>query len=496
MCSVRKCQLNMGQEADSHKCEVVGRSTGYEDILVYAGEWGAWQWRVWIAMWMPAMTAAMATLSWVFTARPVTCQSEEEHNKTTSIIHYSDDLVVSASDDSLISSLGLVCEREWVVALLSPVYMVGMICGAPVLGVVSDRCGRRCTVLVSVLVTSISGCLLVLIPHSLAWHSLCRFSTGFGAGGAMVATFVYLIEGPRQGQRWRLVAALGLHLGWNSGQAVLVILSYFIRGWKKLQLTSHAASLISLSVFFLVPEGPRWLISQGKMEEAGKVFRSMAKVNKKTLPSNSLDYVVVPPRIKKEVVPRTLIIRLLILSFQWFATNLCYYGIHYSSVQLYGDLHVNFSLLLVAEVSANLFSHLLVLPHLGQKTYLMVCQAICSLVLFLSCLVPPSYHILKILLTLAGKFTATSSFNCLYFYTCELFPTSIRSTTMGVCSTVGRLGAMVALAVVHLAWVAEVLPSVVMATPAGVAALLMLTLPQTRNCVLPETLKDASTIIR
>ena len=101
------------------------------------------------------------------------------------------------------------------------------------------------------------------------------------------------------------MAALGLHLGWNSGQAVLVVLAYFIRGWKELQLATHAASLVSLTIFFLVPESPRWLISQGKLEDAKLVITSMATTNKKILRTDIMNSLVQPPRIHKEEIPRT-----------------------------------------------------------------------------------------------------------------------------------------------------------------------------------------------
>ena len=50
---------------------------------------------------------------------------------------------------------------------------------------------------------------------------------------------------------------------------------------------------------------------------------------------------------------------------------------------------------------------------------------------------------------------------------------------------------MVALASVHLSWVSEMLPPVMMAAPAAAAALLMVTLPDTAtNCALPETWEE------
>eukprot|EP00092_Neocalanus_flemingeri_P004231 GFUD01004551.1.p1 GENE.GFUD01004551.1~~GFUD01004551.1.p1 ORF type:complete len:520 (+),score=94.91 GFUD01004551.1:217-1560(+) len=447
----------------------------------------------------------MATLSWVFTAYPVSVQyaaldQRNLTNITTDIDTPCNDSFLgfdsSVREDSIVLDLNLLCGREWLKSLLAPVYMVGMLIGAPVFGFLSDKFGRKRLVLVSISVVSISGCVLTVMPQSLAWHAFWRFLTGFGAGGAMVCTFVYLIEGPRKGRRWRLIAALGLHLGWNSGQIVLVTTAYLVRGWRELQLLTHAGCLLALSLHFLVPESPRWLICQGRLEEAKQVIMQMASTNRKTVPFDVLDSLVQPPIMQTGKIPKVLIKRLLVLSFQWFATNLCYYGIHYSSAQLYGDIYINFPLLMLAEVSANLFSHLVALPSLGRRRYLSLCQLLCSLVLLLSSALSPSYHQLKICLTLIGKFTATANFNCLYFYTCELFPTSIRSTTIGVCSTLGRLGAVVALACVHLNWVSEYLPPVIMAAPAGVAALLMVALPETEDCNLPESLEETIVMIK
>lgn len=47
-------------------------------------------------------------------------------------------------------------------------------------------------------------------------------------------------------------------------------------------------------------------------------------------------------------------------------------------------------------------------------------------------------------LFLLGKLGITSSFAIAYVYTAELYPTIMRSVGVGACSTVGRLGALVA----------------------------------------------------
>ena len=46
--------------------------------------------------------------------------------------------------------------------------------------------------------------------------------------------------------------------------------------------------------------------------------------------------------------------------------------------------------------------------------------------------------ILQVFLSLIGKFGASACFAIVYVYTAELFPTVIRNTAIGACSTIAR----------------------------------------------------------
>ena len=45
---------------------------------------------------------------------------------------------------------------------------------------------------------------------------------------------------------------------------------------------------------------------------------------------------------------------------------------------------------------------------------------------------------------LIGKFGATAAFNVAYLYTAEMYPTQIRSTAVGMCSMMSRIGGILA----------------------------------------------------
>eukprot|EP00091_Calanus_sinicus_P011873 TRINITY_DN26789_c0_g1_i1.p1 TRINITY_DN26789_c0_g1~~TRINITY_DN26789_c0_g1_i1.p1 ORF type:complete len:148 (-),score=51.28 TRINITY_DN26789_c0_g1_i1:5-448(-) len=60
--------------------------------------------------------------------------------------------------------------------------------------------------------------------------------------------------------------------------------------------------------------------------------------------------------------------------------------------------------------------------------------------------------VLFTILVLVGKFCASGAFNIVHIYTAELYPTSIRTTMIGVCSTMARVGGILA------PWAAVYLP--------------------------------------
>ena len=220
------------------------------------------------------------------------------------------------------------------------------------------------------------------------------------------------------------------------------------------------------------------------------MISTVAKTNGKVIKEDILSSLSVPERLSdSQTWTVTLQLRLVIMCVLWFSANICYYGIHFSASRLHGDLRANFFLLMIAEVAANLFAHLLALPYIGRRWTLIVCLVLCSAVLLLNSLIPSSFTVIRTCLTIIGKFSATTNFNSIYFYTCELFPTHLRSSAIGVCSTLGRVGAMVAVACSGLDQVSPALPPATMAAPTVMAALLLLRIPQpeTKNCALPDT---------
>ena len=64
------------------------------------------------------------------------------------------------------------------------------------------------------------------------------------------------------------------------GSLILTGLAFWLRSWFKLQLAFAIFSLLLILYYFFVPESPRWLLENGKTEEAKEVLLKIAEINK------------------------------------------------------------------------------------------------------------------------------------------------------------------------------------------------------------------------
>ncbi|KAJ8943342.1 hypothetical protein NQ318_000557, partial [Aromia moschata] len=106
------------------------------------------------------------------------------------------------------------------------------------------------------------------------------------------------------------------------------------------------------------------------------------------------------------------------------------------------------------------------------------------------------WYVGKLIFYLIGKFGATAAFTNIYVLTSEIFPTTIRHTFMGLCSTVGRLGSIIAPQVPLLAQLWTPLPLTSFAVMSFSAAFLSMLFPETLNRKLPDTIEEAENIAK
>ncbi|KAK8407773.1 hypothetical protein O3P69_002368 [Scylla paramamosain] len=76
-------------------------------------------------------------------------------------------------------------------------------------------------------------------------------------------------------------------ISWSVGYMLIPVVAYYIRAWKGLQVAISLPTLAMIPFYWFFPESPRWLITQGRFEDALKELKEGARVNGRTLPSDS-----------------------------------------------------------------------------------------------------------------------------------------------------------------------------------------------------------------
>ena len=162
---------------------------------------------------------------------------------------------------------------------------IGALLGAYIWGAIADRIGRRPVFIGTVLNFSLATGLLYFTPDN-GWIFLTvmRFFVGFGVGGLYCVDLPLVQEFmPSHKRGWvgglvTCVIPLGVGMGG--------VLGAFMgpTEWRTLFLIGLAPALIVLLVRLWVPESPRWLVRQGRYEEARRSLAWALQVDPSTLP--------------------------------------------------------------------------------------------------------------------------------------------------------------------------------------------------------------------
>ncbi|XP_035825787.1 organic cation transporter protein [Aplysia californica] len=406
-----------------------------------------------------------------------------------------------------ISDYDMVCENEILVSHFKMIAFIGGLIGAFVNGILSDLFGRKRVFLCCLAFYTLATVVLIFSPNYLVFLAMRFFQGVFGSGVFMIS-FVYVME--VVGPHYRMFAGMFIEVFWCLGLFLLVGAAYFIRNWTHLLLVLSAPCVLLFSYIWILPESPRWLFSVGKIKEAEAVLRRTAKVNGTELPEKLLEQVESENqkegKQKKEtgqvwkiVMYRVVLIRTLVVIFNRFALNMCYYGISLNVEHLSGNLYLSYTLSSVVETVA-IIVILCFIKKFGRKPLYCCSMMLGSLGFLLSAfpiyLGSESDQKYSLGLVMVGKFGTSAAFAVMYVYGCELFPTSIRNSAMGISFVVELLGGVVSPYIVDLgkligAESAAAFPMLVFGAVSFAAALLSLVLPETRNRQLPETVEDA-----
>lgn len=456
---------------DDRDVEETGSETLYEDALKQTG-YGRFHWLVLFLCGWAVSSDAIEVLSVSF-------------------------MLPSAQKDLDMSSV----DKGW----LNAIIFVGMMIGGYFWGSLADRHGRRTVLLGSLTVNGLGG-LVSSTSQVFWLFLLARFISGIGVGGSIPVIFSYFTEFQPKDRRGKMISALATFWMFGNiiaaGLAWSVIPrdigyhspSFKYNSWRIFVALCTIPSLTSAVFFVFMPESPKFLLTIGQNRKALSVLKFIHKKNKQPSSYKVTSLVLDPDHrpihlthqdtgcvssisrnlkslasISGELFRPPLLRSSVIMLIINFTLSFGYYGLWmwfpelFSRVEKYGgspcDHHVGppnrttnstgamdkdwiyFSGFLTA--LSNLPGNLLtiyLMDQLGRKLLLsssMVASGVC---VFFIPLVRDKWQNLGVSCLFGA--VSTVGWNALDVLSTELFPTNVRSTSMGIQTGVGRIAAI------------------------------------------------------
>ena len=163
---------------------------------------------------------------------------------------------------------------EFQTELAASSLLAGCVAGAACGGWLSDRFGRRRILMLSAVLFAVSA-IGAALPRNLTEFASARLLGGLGIGIASLLAPLYIAEAAPARMRGRLVSLNQMAIVSGILFAYLVnwSLSYnAATGWRWMFAVAAIPSIAFLIALFFVPESPRWLTENGRLNEARDVL--------------------------------------------------------------------------------------------------------------------------------------------------------------------------------------------------------------------------------
>ncbi|XP_061858533.1 solute carrier family 22 member 4 isoform X4 [Colius striatus] len=384
----------------------------------------------------------------------------------------------------------LVCENDWKAPLTTSLFYVGVLIGSFISGQLSDRFGRKSILFLTMAVQTGFSFLQIF---SINWEMFTVLFLIVGMGQISNYVVAFILGTEILGKSVRIIfSTLGVCIFFAIGYMLLPLFAYFIRDWRMLLLALTVPGLFCVPLWWIIPESPRWLISQGRYKEAEVIILKAAKINGVPAPDVLFDTTEdsKPQQQQKAILldlfrTRNIATITIMSLLLWFFTSVGYFGLSLSTPNWHGDAYINCFLSAVIEVPAYVIAWLFLrfFPRRYSLSGTLLLGG--SVVLFIQ-LVPADLNILSICLVMLGKFGITAAFSMLYVYNVELYPTLVRNMAVGATSTASRLGSIISPYFVYLGAYDRFLPYILMGSLTVVIGILTLFLPESYGTPLPE----------
>lgn len=398
---------------------------------------------------------------------------------------------------TLTSQWDLVCDKRGKNKATATIFFVGVMFGAMTFGSLSDRYGRRITLLVSY----VSGMLFAIasaFSTTYVMFAVLRFFTGFCITGIVIASQVLSVE-------WvdiehRKVVGVIDSLSWTFGNIGFAAIAYFVNDWRWLIVSVTSPLILAIIMWRWLPESARWLIANGKFEQAQMYLKKCAKMNGTqesaiALKTETLSTIIMTEKRNRSYsyldLVRTPEMRKLALrtGLLWYCIANAFYGISFNIASFGLNLYLTQLTYALIELPSKITSYYL-LDRVGRRRIEVGSLLVTGACLGINILIPKDMSVARTVVAIIGKGFSSVSFATVVLYSSELYPTVVRQNGMGYNSFMARFGVAVAPLILLLDEVWKDLPQAMLCCTAFLGAMVARTLAETRNRCLPETIEE------
>ncbi|XP_043523646.1 carcinine transporter isoform X2 [Frieseomelitta varia] len=287
---------------------------------------------------------------------------------------------------SIVIDFDLVCDH----AIYPTIGLVALNTGGPIgvylFGTLNDRIGRRLSFF-TCLATLITGGFLTSMSNSFWTWAATRVVVGLTIPAIYQIPFIISLE--LVGPNYRSFVTVMTCSFYTMGLCMLAGVTYLIRDWRTLALTTSAPFLLYIVYWWFLPESPRWLLAKGRLGEANDILERLAKVNGKELPisfTQKLRQRMMMSRSKSEeerlrsgpgvlslFKTPNMRLKTSLITLNWFANNMVYVGLSYYGPALGNEEHLSFFFSSLAEIPSYMACWV-VMDRWGRRWPLCLCM--------------------------------------------------------------------------------------------------------------------------
>ncbi|XP_069977243.1 organic cation transporter protein isoform X4 [Penaeus vannamei] len=399
---------------------------------------------------------------------------------------------------TITSELDWVCAEDWKPTLAQSLFFVGSLVGSPLLGWAADAWGRLPVIVATNVVGGLAGVASAFCASFVSF-TVFRFVVGMTYDTHYMVAYILLLEYVSSKYR-TIMANVPIMIFLTAAMCALPWLAVALGQWRFFTFAIYLPQLSCVTFIWIVPESARWLLSQGRVEDAVAILKKAGRVNKKPLSDEVVEEfkaygwkqaekdekkVNVTALLKTPVLRR----RFLVLCLMWMVIILAYDAHMRNTEHIGPNVFATFTLAGFVELPAD-FLTMVAVEKLGRRHTtawtLVLGGALC---LGVAAVPPDNTHVI-LALAIAGRFLITMSINVGQQYPIEVLPTVARGSGSGAIHTLGYGAAFVSPYVVYLSKFGHFLPYTILGVVTIVGGLVCVLLPETLDQKLPDSLED------